>query len=1393
MFAPPIKPDGQLDHDGPHEVIEAVALIDSGCTDNLISRRLVDSRSIPIRPMGQPKYPKLADGTRSSTPINEETAALRVRIGDHEEPLAFNVAPLPDYDIFLGAPWLSLHNPTINWTEGRITFDSEFCTEQCVPDKRMTQLPTSVQPQILKSCVAKLHFPSKSPDGKPLPRLKKMKPPKEVAQEIMALCATFLTSSDSPDSGQPDSSPPSPSTTATTTMPPSSTCCPDPVPPSESPPVKTPTYTVSPGTDMGDTCIGPSGEQSSFNVLFDDEDDMTPTQYLLHLAEVVDEAETIFDALSGDLDPLFYSYVDPAYPPEPPDKDVLKTQVPAEFHDFLDVFSKTLSTKLPDHKPWDIKIDLLPDKPLPPHVKPYRKTRHELEVEREWVRKHLELGLIRKSESPVCASLMFVPKKDDDIGLRPVIDYRPINRITKKWPFPVPNIDDQLNKLSRKKYITRIDFRSAYYLIRVREGDEWKTSFVTSEGQFEFLVMPFGLTNAPAVFNSFIREAYADMEDTIVAFFDDLAVASDTLEENIRDVRRVLQRARELDLFVKAEKCEFFVQETQFLGHIVSHGKIKVLPSKIEAILKWPAPTNVRLLRGFLGLCNFYRRFIAFFAEIALVLHKRTRKNQPWKWDDECQAAFDRLKKALVTAPVLKTFDWAIQCLVEADASKLAIGAILSQMDDDGFPHPVEFFSRKLNDAEVNYDTYDKEMLAIVAAFKHWRPYLLHSLHQVVIYSDHHNLEYFMTPRKLNPRQNRWYIHLMEFDFIIKWRPGSQMGKADALSRQFDPAREDKEEELKQLIKPEWVDQNSIPDSVPPSHVHALFHFSTEDLEDLQPLIDIFSLEDTPNEHGNFVRHNLSLDRIRKAQHDDPDLQEIFDYLAAGNHVSTTPHPDSKDDVKFFSISEEGVLLFGNQIYVPRDPQLQLDLCRAAHNHLTLHSGWQKTHQYLAQFFHWYGMTKYVQKYVSGCLKCQRNRGPTHAKFGKLQPLRIPDRPHQCLAMDSILKLPPTPHNGYDGIYVFVDRLTKMIKLIPFKEDGLDSASFAMLIENHIINDWGPPEEIVCDNASIHQAGFTREFLRTRATKLLFSTAYHPQTDGQTERIIQIIKTYLRKCLEGLAQESWDQYLHSITRAYTTTYQASIKMTPYEALYHVPPLTPLKYRNYDIKSAAALSRAERIDAHFDRLKSNIRTAQERYSRYYDAHRKNPPNFKVGDFVFLNRRNIVTTRPSLSLDQRMIGPIRIMRATRSPNAFVLDLPAALSRLHPVFNVELLEPVREGHPGQYQEPAPVVKLPEEAEYPVEEILRTRVNPDMNPTQGAAWEFLVKWEGYSSDDNTWEPYENVKLLKDHLRRFVEKHYSDPEMLIPPWLNKYKPKTTSTANPDPRPRRRSPRTIDR
>lgn len=1165
LLVPPFDSEGIPLRDGPHLRLDANALLDSGCSGLLMSPSYVQKNDIPLVELSVPVYPKLADGTIAKDPVTHKTAPIVLKIGSHEETVSFQVISLPESDIFLGSPWLYQHNPSINWSAGLLAFDSEYCTQKCINDSLISGTPSAAQPQILKSCVTKIRFPLKDPSG----HRHRRQSPQEVVKEIISLHAqALLLASSLGDSFSASS----PSSSGTTTMQPSATCCSV----IEQPHVQFTTIAhphVDSAVDTGPAFSnnGPFEQSRLMDETYDDDDDMTATQYLLYLATEVEGGQTIIDALGDEFDePLFCNYVDPVYPPPPPDIETLKTQVPFEFHDYLDVFSKTLATQLPAHKPWDIKIELLPDTKLPPRSKPYRKTVRERQIEHEWVQKHLELGLIRPSKSQTCASLMFVPKKDDEIGLRPVIDYRPINKVTKKWPYPVPNLDDQLNRLSRKKIITRIDFRSAYYLIRVAEGYEELTAFVTDDGLFEFLVMPFGLTNAPAVFNSFIRETYHDMQDIVVAFFDDIAVASDTIEDNIRDVKRVLQRAREFNLFVKAEKCEFFVTETTFLGHVVSHGQVKVMPSKVEAIRNWPAPTSVRLLRGFLGLCNFYRRFIEAFADIAYVLHLRTRKNRPWSWDQECQAAFDKLKLAMTTAPVLRTFEWIRQCIVEADSSKYAIGAVLSQIFDDLFPHPIEFYSRKLNDAEIKYDTFDKEMLAIVAAFQHWRPYLLHSAHEVIIYTDHHNLEYFMTPRKLNPRQNRWFVYLLEFNFTIKWKPGSQMSKADALSRQFDISSSETEEELRQLIKPEWIHPDSKPPTVLPSTVQALFFFDPTQDEDQRYLLSIFTIDNMQPLDVNKL-HGLSLDRIKKAQHNDPDLREIFEYL---RRPMDAPHPDSAEDVQLFSISEEGVLLCGNQIQVPNDIQLQLDLCRVAHNYLTLHSGMDKTYRYLAQFFHWRGMTKFIRTYVSGCLKCQRNQTPRHARYGRLKPLRIPDRIHQCLAMDSILGLPPTVKDGFDSIYVFIDRFSKAIQLVPFKASDFTAVDFAEMIENYIFNAWGPPEDIVCDNASLHTSGYLREYVSTRQVTLLYSTAYHPQTDGQTERSIQIVKHYFRKSVEGRDQHDWVRYLPLIQHVYDTTYQSSIKMTPYEARYHIPPITPLMPPIASIKSDSVMTRVQ---------------------------------------------------------------------------------------------------------------------------------------------------------------------------------------------------------------------------
>lgn len=371
LLVPPIDGAGQIAHRAPHRLLDATALIDSGCTDNLISSRLTDNNPIPVRSIDNPRYPTLADGTKSTVRVDQETCVIKMRIRDHEEQITFRIVPLPDFDIFLGAPWLSLHNPTINWTEARISFPSTYCSEGCLSGKQLSGPPSSVQPQILKSCVAPLRFPSKNPDRSTARGRQAQVAKEDVVKEIIALCASLLDSTSNPVATTVplDSSDSSPGSSDTITMPLSSTCCDAAQPPSSVSPVAASSPTNS-DTGSASTNIGPYTLGHPTTQDPDDDSDMTALQYINYLAETVEEPELFFDAISEELDePLFNSYVDPAYPPDPPDKEVLKAQVPVEFHDYLDVFSKTLASKLPQHKPWDIKIDLKPDASLPPRSK----------------------------------------------------------------------------------------------------------------------------------------------------------------------------------------------------------------------------------------------------------------------------------------------------------------------------------------------------------------------------------------------------------------------------------------------------------------------------------------------------------------------------------------------------------------------------------------------------------------------------------------------------------------------------------------------------------------------------------------------------------------------------------------------------------------------------------------------------------------------------------------------------------------------------------------------------------------------------------------------------------------------------------------------------------------
>ena len=378
----------------------------------------------------------------------------------------------------------------------------------------------------------------------------------------------------------------------------------------------------------------------------------------------------------------------------------------------------------------------------------------------------MSIGFIRPSSSPHGAPVLFVRKKDG--SLRLCVDYRGLNKITKKDRYPLPLISDLLQTAGKARVYTTIDLRHAYHLVRITEGDEWKTAFRTCYGSFEWQVMPFGLTNSPAAFQRLMNDVFRDLLDKCVTvYLDDILIYSDNPSEHRKHVREVLRRLRQHGLYARADKCKFSVDTVEYLGFILSPSGLRMSEDKVKIIQDWPEPRKVKDIQSFLGFANFYRRFIANYSDIVIPLTRLTRKNTPWLFSDSAREAFNNLKKAFTTAPVLTHWIPDRPIIVETDASDYALGAILSIRTSDDEIHPVAFHSRTFTPPELNYDTHDKELLAIYEAFKVWRHYLEGSATPIDVVTDHKNLEYFSTTKVLTRRQVRWSEYLSQFNLVI--------------------------------------------------------------------------------------------------------------------------------------------------------------------------------------------------------------------------------------------------------------------------------------------------------------------------------------------------------------------------------------------------------------------------------------------------------------------------------------------------------------------------------------------------------------------------------------------------------------------------------------------------
>jgi hypothetical protein len=582
---------------------------------------------------------------------------------------------------------------------------------------------------------------------------------------------------------------------------------------------------------------------------------------------------------------------------------------------FHDVFPEELLGMPPD-RDIEFVIELKPGT-TPIYKTAFRMTTPELAKLKEHISELLEKGFICPSSSPWGAPVFFVLKKDGTQRL--CVDYRALNEVTVKNKYPLPRIDDLFDQLWGACVFSKINLRSGYHQLKVRECDIPKTTFVSRYGLYKFTVMLFGLTNALADFMYMINKVFMEYLDKFVmGFIDDILVYSRNEGEHEGHLRLVLQKLQDHKLYAKLSKCEFYLKQVAFWGHVISKGGISVDLSKVQDVLSWKAPTSASGIQSFLGLAGYYQRFIEGFSTISKPMTELLKNDKQFKWTPACESSFQELKKWLMTAPVLVMPDMGKPFSIYCDASGQGLGCVLMQ---DG--RVVAYASWQLRKHEVNYPTHDLELAVVVHALKISRHYLMGK--RCELYTAHKSLKYIFTQSNLNLRQRRWLELIKDYDLEINYHPGKANVVSDALSHKSH---------VSQLV------------------VESMPFELCEEFDKLNLRI-VTNMETTEMEVGS----NL-LQEIQKGQVEDEKIQEIKCNI-------------KEEKSPIFLEDEEGVLWYKGRIYVPSIKELKNKILHEAHESAySIHPGVNRMYHDLKATYWWYGMKRDVAEYVALCDTC---------------------------------------------------------------------------------------------------------------------------------------------------------------------------------------------------------------------------------------------------------------------------------------------------------------------------------------------------------------------------------------------------------------------------------------
>ena len=947
-------------------------------------------------------------------------------------------------------------------------------------------------------------------------------------------------------------------------------------------------------------------------------------------------------------------------------------QLKTFLHQNEDVFSTSLAdigkTNLFKHR-----IDTDPNAP-PVHLPCYRQPPHLKEETERQVKDMLQQGIVEQSMSVYNSPVVLVRKKDNT--WRFAVDYRKLNKITTAISHPIPRLDDVFDALGQAQasYFSILDLNSAYFQIELDPETRHKSAFVTHDGVYEFTRMPFGLRNAPMSFQMLMSQVLKGLNwKFVLCYIDDILVFSSTFDEHIEHLGQVFQRLREANLTLKPSKCKFAVEQVVYLGHTITHDGVSVDIEKTEKVRSFPTPTTQKQLKQFLGLCNYYGRFVKDYAKICIPLNRPLKKDKKQKfatgdWSTDCEKAFQTLKTALTSPPILGYPDMNKPFILTTDSSGSAIGYILGQKDSKGREFVVAYGGRALRPDEKKWSVTEQECLAVIVGIETYKHYL--SCNRFTVYTDHKALQWLNNIKDPTGRLGRWALRLQGIDFEIIHRKGSKNQNADALSRiPYESAMAD------QSLSDTIAQSSRAPALAPPSEVDANTISINSSSHARNEIVAPIMEEESMCQESEFIELHLEYQETPEVailepevQQPEPDMAELQensrDFKAIFLYLKDQSLPENDKQAKFIvSEANQYVLRDGimYHIFQPRmkhkdkdnTDQLVLQLAlpeekrsevlKAYHDCLAGggHFGVTKTFGSIRLKYWWPKMYQEIQNYVQNCDICQRIKTDRHRLPAPLHPLPV-EETFSRVHIDILCSLPKTKE-GFQYILVIVDSFSKWCESFPMQTQ--EATEVALILYNEIFTRFGAPRCIVSDRGRQFMSKLVKALCEMFRVTRHYTSSYHPQTNATVERVnstlSQTLRAYVRK-----DQSNWPSLLPSIMMAFRSTpCTESHQFTPYHLLFGKEMNLPI-----DTTLIPKPTLGQNAKQYFDQLLEKLKVSQEIATKNMEVAREKAkirhdvrsqePTFQLNDLVLLKSVR-VDEGLSVKLGDKSLGPYYIV--------------------------------------------------------------------------------------------------------------------------------------------------------